>query len=181
MLIKNLYNKIFHEFFNKVSTNSENIYEDINKNYDFSPHMEMLDKIELKNNRIIVLMVDDNLFLQDSTKSYLEKLGMTVDCAENGLAGFKTFLNNSDKYDLILLDIEMPVMDGIETAKGIRKSNCASSKTIPIIAVTGSMFADNSDMPLFNGNIKKPFEMEQLVILIKKTLLWSTNFKNNEV
>ncbi len=177
MLLKNFFNKVFHKFINKSSVNSEEICAKDSNEYNCFPYVEILEKTKIRNGKLIILMVDDNPFLRDSTKIYLENLGMTVDCAENGLAGLELFLNTPHKYDIILLDIEMPIMEGIETAKRIRESNCISSKTIPIIAVTGSMFLDNPKMPLFHGNIKKPFEMEQLVTLINKTLFWSPETK----
>lgn len=120
---------------------------------------------------LTILAMDDNPHLLDIVKTFLEMQGIAVDVAVNGQIGLEHYLLAPEKYDLILTDIEMPVMGGIETAKSIRESGCASCKTIPIIAFTGSMFSDDPRMPLFDGLINKPFEMEKLASVIRRTLI----------
>lgn len=120
---------------------------------------------------LTILVIDDNHFLLDTIRIFLEGLGIAVDSASNGQVGLQMYLSAPDKYDIILTDIEMPIMSGIETAKRIRESTCSSAGSILIVAITGSMFCDDPGMPLFSSNIKKPFNIDALETLIKQTLL----------
>lgn len=71
----------------------------------------------------------------------LEKAGARVIVAENGKIGWEVFAESSEnEYDVILMDIQMPVMDGYEAAKAIRESRHPQAKTIPIIAMTANAF-----------------------------------------
>ncbi len=144
-------------------------------NQNTSSHINVFDKNTIRHEGLAILMVEDNPFLRDSIRMFLEKLGMMVDCAENGLVGLEIFEGSPEKYDIVLMDIEMPVMGGIESAKRIRAINSASEKSLSIIAVTGSMFSDNPEMPIFQGILKKPFELEQLKSMVTKTWLRMLN------
>ncbi len=120
--------------------------------------------------KLTFLLVDDNFFLMDSMKKYLESLKITVDTAENGLEGLNLYQEAPNKYDLIFLDIEMPVMGGIEAATRIRESGSPTAKTTPLIAVTGSAFPYELHIPLFDSSIRKPFVFEDLDAMIRQTM-----------
>ncbi len=112
-----------------------------------------------------ILTVEDAGELQEIMTSYLEKQGAAVTCAENGRAGLRRYLDAPDGFDIIILDIEMPVMNGYEAAKGIRGSGTRTANGIPIIAISGNTLVDG-EAPLFDFLLKKPFEMQQLTSAI---------------
>ena len=91
--------------------------------------------------------------------------GITVEVAENGAIAFEKF--KSGDYDLILMDVQMPEMDGIEASLKIREWEQANGRTpIPIIAMTASLLKSEVNLCLEAGMdnyIPKPYEAEELV------------------
>ncbi|WP_157488131.1 response regulator [Dyadobacter crusticola] len=101
-----------------------------------------------------VLVVDDNAVNILFATNLLKKIGLQYDQAENGCEAVERF--NSEHYDLILMDLKMPLMDGFEATQIIR----AQGSTIPAIALTASAFTDERDKALasgFSGYLAKPF------------------------
>jgi CheY-like chemotaxis protein len=117
-----------------------------------------------------ILLCEDNEVNQEVTQLYLRRLGCDLDIAENGKIGLEYWQNNT--YDLILMDGQMPVMDGFEATRQIRKieSNPKSSGRTPIVALTA--FAMDRDRRIAAGMdnyLSKPFTVDQLAhILIAK-------------
>ena len=92
----------------------------------------------------------------------LKDKGMLVDTAENGLIGLKKFADSpEDYYDMVLMDIRMPEMDGLEAARQIRALKRPDAGTIPIIAMTADAFEESireaKDVGM-NAYITKPME-----------------------
>jgi len=91
---------------------------------------------------------------------------MRVDTAENGKEGVQKFLDSAPgTYDAILMDIRMPVMDGLEAAKRIRLSDRPDAGSVPILAMTADTFSDDIQNCLdagMNGHLAKPVDPEQL-------------------
>jgi CheY-like chemotaxis protein len=107
-----------------------------------------------------VLLVDDNLINIMVGKQILEKSKLIVDVANDGLAAIKKVKEN--EFDIILMDIQMPIMDGYTTTKEIRKFNI----TTPILALSANVFMeikDKIDDCGMNGFIFKPFTPEELL------------------
>jgi signal transduction histidine kinase/ActR/RegA family two-component response regulator len=101
-----------------------------------------------------VLVVDDNAINLLFATSLLKKVGLQYDKAENGCEAVERFNNNH--YDLILMDLKMPVMDGFEATQIIR----AQGSLIPVVALTASAFTDERDKALSSGfsqYLVKPF------------------------
>ena len=103
---------------------------------------------------------------QKVAKKMLEKAGARVIVAENGKIGWEVFAESSEnEYDVILMDIQMPVMDGYEAAKAIRESRHPQAKTIPIIAMTANAFVQDVKKSLdisMDAHLSKPIEPQKL-------------------
>jgi PAS domain S-box-containing protein len=115
-----------------------------------------------------ILLAEDNLINRKLAKRILEKHGFTnVTIAENGEDAVKHY--KTEKPDLILMDIQMPVMDGLEATKIIRAQEKESK--IPIIAITASAMPEDRDICLGAGcddYISKPINPKKLVNLVRK-------------
>ena len=118
---------------------------------------------------MLILLVEDNISNQKVASRYMEKWGAKVDLAENGLICLdKIGIKN---YDLILMDLQMPEMDGYTAATEIRKLNDPKFKSIPIIALTASAFLDTKSKVLEAGMtdyISKPFVPQELYQILKQ-------------
>lgn len=91
-----------------------------------------------------ILLCEDHPLNQEITKTILEKQGMIVTVAGNGEEGVNAFeKSNPEYYDLILMDIRMPIMDGYEATRRIRAMKRKDAAGIPIIAMTADAFADD--------------------------------------
>jgi len=119
-----------------------------------------------------ILLVEDNLINQKVALFNLKQLGHTADLAENGKIAFEKFKNNS--YDVILMDIMMPEMDGLEATKHIReweeKNDIKPHEKIHIIAMTANALKGDKEKYLKNGMddyISKPFQQEDLAAVLK--------------
>ena len=85
-----------------------------------------------------VLVADDDPFNRDILSRLIARLGMEVDVASDGAEAL-SIIGSSPPYDLALLDLSMPVMDGLEATRLIRKSEAGGSlRRLPLIALTGS-------------------------------------------
>lgn len=114
-----------------------------------------------------ILIVDDIVINRFILKEIVRKLGHEYFEAENGMKAFKYFSEN--EIELIFLDIEMPVMNGLETAKKIRNSFSEPKNKVPIYALTAyspSILNEEVDISNFNGIINKPFSEEKIRSII---------------
>ena len=90
-----------------------------------------------------------------------------VDIAENGKAGVEQFLKHEPGYyDVILMDIRMPVMSGLEAARQIRAMSRTDAQTVPIIAMTANAFEEDVSQSLaagMNAHLAKPIEPQVIL------------------
>lgn len=110
-----------------------------------------------------VLVVDDNEINRFFMKKLLMRWGISVDFAENGEIAVSKVQSN--KYNLVLMDIHMPVLNGTEAASTIRKCNNGQFADLPIIALTASILQDDINDIYesgMNDYIAKPFNQEDL-------------------
>ncbi|HBE15670.1 MAG TPA: hypothetical protein DCY72_05445 [Ruminococcaceae bacterium] len=121
-------------------------------------------EISLRGKRI--LLAEDLPINAEIMIQLLSMEGMTTDHAENGEEAFKLFKKSEiDYYDAILMDVRMPVMDGLETTEEIRSLHREDAHTIPIIALTANAFDEDVQRSLqagMNAHLSKPVEPEQL-------------------
>ncbi|MAC84306.1 MAG: hypothetical protein CL624_09245 [Arcobacter sp.] len=118
-------------------------------------------------NKIKALLVEDSKINQIVAKKSLEKYSFDVDLAENGVVAIEMY--EKSQYDIIFMDLQMPIMDGFEASKHIRKTN----KNIPIISLSASEIPRKDELSLESGineNISKPIENKILEDIISKYL-----------
>jgi CheY-like chemotaxis protein len=114
--------------------------------------------------RLNVLVVDDNNINRLLINKVLTRWGATADFAENGLQAVEKITNNQN-YDVVLMDVYMPEMTGIEATQIIRAKEGSYFQQLPIIALTASMLSserDQIDQSGMNDFILKPFDPQNL-------------------
>jgi Signal transduction histidine kinase len=120
-----------------------------------------------------VLVVEDVETNQIIIQDILEKYGAIVEIAKNGREGYETYAASPDAYTLILMDIQMPVLDGYAATEMIRASGFGNAGTIPIVAMTANVYREDVEKALasgMNGHIGKPFDLVQIEQIFVKLL-----------
>jgi CheY-like chemotaxis protein len=118
-----------------------------------------------------ILLVEDNLVNQLLARKILIKWNCTVDIADNGKIAIDKLSNAN--YDVILMDIQMPEMDGCEATKYIRKNMSLPASVTPIIAITANALVGEEEKYIaigMNDYISKPFSQK---ILYEKIIRWT--------
>jgi PAS domain S-box-containing protein len=120
---------------------------------------------DFKAQNATILVVEDNLINQKITSFSLQKAGLTVTLANNGKEAVELFRKKS--FDIILMDIQMPVMDGYDATREIRKIEMTKKNNIhtPIIALTANAMRGDAEKCIaagMDGYISKPFKPEDL-------------------
>jgi CheY-like chemotaxis protein/HPt (histidine-containing phosphotransfer) domain-containing protein len=110
-----------------------------------------------------VLVVEDNVVNREVARRFLERLGLKVAIATDGQAALGACSQRD--FDLILMDVQMPVMDGLTATRELRKRETGAKKRTPIIALTASAMPGDLDKCLaagMDGLLTKPLEVERL-------------------
>ena len=141
-----------------------------------------------------ILLAEDVEINREIVQTLLEPTGLTIDCAENGREAVRMFTEASDKYDMILMDVQMPEMDGYEATRRIRKIEAEKRESlgasitagntrsyngnllsqIPIIAMTANVFREDIEKCIdagMNDHIGKPLNFDDVVDKLKQYLL----------
>ena len=116
-----------------------------------------------------VLVVDDNEINRILLEKMLSKCSFQLDFCENGKEALDKVLNKD--FDVVLMDIHMPVMNGLEAVQAIRKLEDPYFKELPIIALTASVLSNDIEEIYktgFNEYQSKPFKIEELIDKISK-------------
>ncbi len=136
----------------------------ISKNHDTEPKLTKLNLLEKNLFGLKILLVDDNEINIKIAKKFLDKWNTKIITATNGKEAIEIYLKNNDYFDLILMDLQMPIMDGYEASKTILEYQ-KSSKKIPIFALTADAMLDTKEKVKSIGIqdlITKPFKPDDL-------------------
>ena len=131
-----------------------------------------LNAAKLKGKKL--LLVEDNALNRELAQEILKEAGFVVDTAEDGeIAVQKMKQAAPGQYDLILMDIQMPRMDGYEATRQIRALPDAAKADIPIFAMTANAFEEDRQNALkagMNGHIAKPLDIPHLLQVLTDVL-----------
>ncbi|MCL2127293.1 MAG: ATP-binding protein [Treponema sp.] len=120
-----------------------------------------------------ILLAEDLEINREIVMSLLEDFRMDITEAENGQEAYDKFAASPEKFDLIFMDIHMPVVNGYEATKLIRSHSHPKAKTIPIIAMTANVFKEDIENCIaagMNGHIGKPLDFNEVTAVLKKYL-----------
>ena len=119
-----------------------------------------------------ILLTEDNELNQEIAVAILEEAGFTVDTADNGQIAVDTLTQKgAGYYQLVLMDVQMPVMNGYEATRKIRALEDKGLAGIPILAMTANAFEEDKQEALhtgMNGHIAKPIDISELMDAIKE-------------
>lgn len=119
-----------------------------------------------------ILVADDNELNLEIMFEILNSSGAEVDCVHNGKEALDTYLKSSQGYyQIILMDVHMPEMDGLQATKKIRNSGRPDASIVPIIAMTADVFKEDirrcKDAGM-DAHIGKPVELDKLYSMVRK-------------
>ena len=121
-----------------------------------------------------ILMAEDNEINREIAQNILEMNGFSVTCACDGQEALEYFCSSGPGgFDAILMDIRMPVMDGLEATRQIRTSGKPDSRTIPIIALTANAFDEDTKKSMesgMDGHLSKPIQVGLMMELLGKCI-----------
>ncbi len=120
------------------------------------------------------LLSEDVEINREIVLALLEETNLEIVCAENGSEAVKTYSSDPDKFDIILMDIQMPVMNGFEATRQIRNLALPGAATIPIVAMTANVFQSDIEQCIaagMNDHIGKPIDFDELLEKLRKYLL----------
>jgi len=113
-----------------------------------------------------ILLAEDVEINREIVMALLEPTCVTIDCAENGARAVRMFRQSPELYDLILMDVQMPEMDGYEATRTIRMLDAPNAKTVPIVAMTANVFREDVERCLeagMNDHIGKPINYDEVM------------------
>ena len=120
-----------------------------------------------------ILLVDDVELNREIVLALLEPTGVAIDCAENGAIALQMFTDDPDRYSLILMDVQMPEMDGYEATRRIRSLDTPRGISVPIIAMTANAFREDIDRALeagMNAHVAKPINFGHVLRYLREYL-----------
>jgi len=140
-----------------------------------SPEQSTADTVETKHDwkKYTILFAEDVEINREIVEIALGDTGVKIVSVENGEQAVEKFSLDADKYDLILMDVQMPVMDGLSATKLIRTMDYPRAKAIPIIAMTANAFTEDINVCKragMNEHVAKPIAMDAFFGVLEKYL-----------
>ena len=175
--ISTKFSQVFYEpiTFSKVEKSFNSLIKDnddeliINKKKSVTQSKEKRAKKLFSN--IHALVVEDNPINQKMIQHTLKNIGISSDCANNGQVGLDMYMKNHEKYDMIFMDIQMPIMNGLEATKAILTYEERKKLThTPIVAVTANALKGDREHFMSVGMdeyISKPINLEKFISVLK--------------
>jgi CheY-like chemotaxis protein/two-component sensor histidine kinase len=120
-----------------------------------------------------LLLAEDIEINREIVISLLEQTEIVIECAVNGVEALEMFSSSPEKYDLILMDMQMPQMDGLEATQRIRDIDLPKAKEIPIIAMTANVFKEDIEKCFkagMNAHIGKPLILSEMMDILGRYL-----------
>jgi CheY-like chemotaxis protein len=121
-----------------------------------------------------ILLAEDVDINRQITMMLLRRTGIKMDFALDGADAVEKFTAAPDAYQLILMDVHMPNVDGYEATRRIRASGLPAAGSIPIIAITANVFREDIERCLaagMNGHLGKPINPAEMIEVLKRYLL----------
>jgi len=148
------------------------LYSIVNTDEEEEPEQEDIKQPEFRTGRI--LLAEDNELNQEIAEAILGDAGFEVEIAENGQIAVD-MLNKAEPgyYQLVLMDVQMPVMNGYEATREVRSLNNPEIANIPILAMTANAFEEDKQAALrcgMNGHIAKPIDIDNLFGTLRQIL-----------
>ncbi|MDR0884896.1 MAG: response regulator [Clostridiales Family XIII bacterium] len=134
------------------------------------PHTEIIPN---EFSEYTVLLTEDVEINSEIVMALLSETGLSFELATNGADAVEKFRINPERFDLILMDVQMPIMDGYTATRAIRNLDSDRAKEIPIIAMTANVFKEDIDMSQsagMNEHLGKPIDVEELIFVLRRYL-----------
>ena len=120
-----------------------------------------------------ILLVEDVEVNREIVQALLEPTLISIDYAENGKEAVRMFAESPDVYDMIYMDVQMPVMDGYEATRQIRAMDTPRANIIPIVAMTANVFREDIEKCLaagMNDHVGKPLNLDEVLEKLRRYL-----------
>ena len=131
-----------------------------------------------------ILLADDVEINREIVQILLEPTMLEVDCVENGIEAVKMFSESPEKYDMILMDVQMPEMDGYEATRTIRALDIPKARSVPIIALTANVLKEDVEKCIESGmddHLGKPLDYDDVIRQLRRYLLDADDLNSGEV
>ena len=129
-----------------------------------------------------ILLAEDVPINREVVELMLADTGVNIHMAENGKIALDSFESDPDLYHMILMDVQMPVMDGLTATKRIRQLESPQARKVPIIAMTANAFKEDIEVCVaagMNEHIAKPFVYDQFISLLGRYLVSQPGSSND--
>ncbi|GHV53202.1 hypothetical protein FACS1894206_03420 [Deltaproteobacteria bacterium] len=122
----------------------------------------------------VILLAEDVEINREIIVTLLEPTGIVIESAENGQVAVEMYERTPERYNLILMDLQMPIMDGYNASKRIRAGQSPFAAGVPIIAMTANVFQDDIARGILcgmNAHLGKPIDLDKVLLVLRRYLL----------